>query len=113
MIADMIAVGMGDKSERLALPWIEPKGPAGKLKPAMEPDVNQTGKPKPGDSRSPAAARAKAPLNLHLNLNLNRAAGASGFPESLCSGSSAGSREPGGAPPGIDTRLPNGLNFPP
>ena len=60
MIADMIAVGMGDKSERLALPWIEPKGLAGQLEPAMEPDVNQGGNSKPGDSRGPAAARVKA-----------------------------------------------------
>jgi len=43
MIRDMIAVRVGDKGERLALPWIEPEGVGGELEPAMEPDGNQGG----------------------------------------------------------------------
>jgi len=44
MIADMIAVGVGDKGKGLALPWIKPQGLGRQFEAAMEPDGNQGGR---------------------------------------------------------------------
>ena len=111
MIPGMIAVRVGDKGERLALPWIEPQGVAGQLEPAMEPDGNQGGilnrhipLVQPRAEEEGVGGRASPELELEPHGNRVQVQAEVQVPV-------ARNSVPRSAAPCIDTRPPTRLNF--